>query len=255
MTWDPHQYLRFGAQRALPYRHLVGALEHLEPASVVDLGCGPGGLTATLLERWPRARIIGVDGAAEMIVHASRRAVAPRLSFERADILSWRAPAPVDLVLSNACFHWIDDHRSLVEHLVPLLAEHGTLAFQVPANDNAPSHTILRELCSSFRWRERLKGLPRTGVREPAWYLEELTGRDFEVTVWQTTYLHNLPGDDPVLEWVKGSTLRPILERLDESEQEAFLAGYGAELREAYPARDGWTLFPFTRTFVVATRP
>lgn len=255
MTWDPGQYLRFGAQRALPYRHLVAALEHLEPTSVVDLGCGPGGLTATLLGRWPRARITGVDAAEEMIALASRRAVAPRLAFERADILSWRAPEPVDLILSNACFHWIDDHRCLFGHLLPLLADHGTLAFQVPANHDAPSHTLLRELCSSPRWRERLAGLPRTGVRDPAWYLEELTDRGLDVTVWQTTYLHHLTGADPVLEWVKGSTLRPILERLDETEQEAFLTGYGAELREAYPARGGSTLFPFTRTFVVATRP
>ena len=254
MTWDPDQYLRFGAERSLPFRHLVAAVEHLEPVSVVDLGCGPGGLTATLLERWPKAFILGLDTSTEMIAHARRRAVTGRLEFAVGDARTWSAPRPVDLVLSNACFHWIDDHRSLLVHLLQQLAAPGTLAFQVPANHDAPSHTLLRDLCASDRWRDRLEGLPRTGVREPGWYLDELGGRGLAVTVWQTTYHHLLSGPDPVLEWVKGTTLQPVLERLDEKEQLEFTTAYGARLRQAYPERDIGTLFHFNRLFVVATR-
>jgi trans-aconitate 2-methyltransferase len=253
VIWDPDQYLRFGAERALPFRHLTAAIDHLQPAAVVDLGCGPGGLTATLLERWPKARITGIDTSREMVDHAQRREVPGRLTFEIGDALTWRAAHPVDLILSNSCFHWIDDHQALIDHLLPQLAGTGTLAFQVPANHDAPSHTLLRDLCASERWRDRLDGLPRTGVRELTWYLEELGGRGLKPTVWVTTYHHLLEGEDPVLEWVKGTTLRPILERLDNDEQFEFTTTYSSLLRRAYTKNHETTLFPFKRLFVVTT--
>ena len=254
MDWNPKRYLRYSDERALPFQHLVAAVGHLDPSTVVDLGCGPGGLTATLLERWPAAQIVGVDTSQEMIDHAHRREIAGRLFFELGDARIWRAPQTIDLIISNACFHWIDDHGELLGHLLPQLAEGGALAFQVPANHTEASHTILRDLCSSTRWRDHLDGLPRTGVRDPGWYLTELGGRGLRVTAWQTTYHHVLVGEDPVLEWVRGTTLRPVLERLPEVERETFLGQYGELLRGAYPARDGKTPFPFKRTFVVATK-
>jgi len=253
MAWDPGQYLRFSDARGLPFHHLTAALENVHPGAVVDLGCGPGGLTATLLERWPGARITGIDTSHEMIAHAKRRAIPGRLEFEIGDATTWQSSHPVDLVLSNACFHWIDDHQALLDHLLPQLADGGTLAFQVPANHDAPSHSLLRDLCSSKRWRDRLRGHPRTGVRTPSWYLDVLGRRGFAVTVWETTYHHELAGPDPVLEWVKGTTLRPVLESLDEDEQLEFISAYGRLLRETYPERDGTTLFPFKRLFVVTT--
>jgi trans-aconitate 2-methyltransferase len=253
VIWDPDQYLRFGAERALPFRHLTAAVDHLQPAAVVDLGCGPGGLTATLLERWPEARITGIDASREMVDHARRREVPGRLTFAIGDALTWNAPTPVDLIVSNACFHWIDDHEALLDHLLPQLTAVGTLAFQVPANHGAPSHTLLRDLCSSERWRDQLEGLPRTGVRDPGWYADEFDRRGLASTIWETTYHHVLTGPDPALDWVKGTTLRPILERLDAEEQSEFTTAYSRLLREAYPDRDGTTLFPFKRLFVVAT--
>jgi len=251
MLWDPNQYLRFAAERALPFRHLVAAVDHLEPSTVVDLGCGPGGLTATLLERWPKARITGIDTSEEMIGHARRRAVSGRLEFEVGEASTWNASESVDLMLANASFHWIDDHHHLFDHLLPMLADGGVFAFQVPANHTEPSHTLLGELCSSPRWSEWLDGLPTTGVREPEWYIEELSGSALEVTAWQTTFFHILKGDDSVLEWVRGTTLRPVIERLPEDEHAGFLDEYGALLRDAYPSRDGNTIYPFKRTFVV----
>jgi trans-aconitate 2-methyltransferase len=254
MTWDPEQYLRFSEQRALPFRNLVAAVGHLDPAVVVDLGCGPGGLTATLLERWPSATILGVDTSEEMIDRARRRQVVGRLEFEIGNARSWSAPQPADLILANACFHWIDDHRELFDHLLLQLASDGVLAFQVPANHTEPSHIILAELCSNPRWRDRLNGLPRTGVREPQWYLDEFGDRGLAVAVWQTTYYHVLEGEDPVIEWVCSTTLMPVLERLPENEGEELLDEYAALLREAYPMREGKTVFPFKRIFVVATK-
>jgi trans-aconitate 2-methyltransferase len=254
VNWSPDQYLRFAPERALPFRHLVAAVDDLEPSTVVDLGCGPGGLLATLLKRWPTARITGIDASEAMIERARRKTVAGSLDFETGDAVTWQASEPVDLMLANACFHWIDDHHRLFDHLLPQLAENGTLAFQVPANHTEPSHTILGELCSSFRWRDRLEGFPRTGIHEPQWYLDELGSRGLEVNAWQTTYFHILEGEDPVLEWVRGTTLRPVLERLQDGEQGPFLEEYGALLRKAYPTRDGKTVFSFKRTFVVAMK-
>jgi trans-aconitate 2-methyltransferase len=253
MSWDPDQYNRYSQERALPFHHLVCAVDQLEPTTVVDLGCGTGELTATLAGRWPEASIVGVDSSPEMIARAEGNEIPGRLVFECCDAATWKAPRPIDLVLSNACFHWIADHRALFDHLLPQLAPGGTLAFQVPANHGAPSHSILRDLCSSTRWRDRLDGHPRTGVRELQWYLEDLGGRGFAVSAWQTTYHHILHGDNPVLDWVRGTTLRPILARLSDPEQNEFQTEFGALLREAYPETGGSTLFPFTRLFVVAS--
>jgi trans-aconitate 2-methyltransferase len=252
MVWDPDQYLRFESERALPFHHLVAALTSLYPLRVVDLGCGSGGLTSTLLARWPAATILGIDSSEEMVSRARRQAVGGRIDFLVGDILTWRATEPVDLILANACFHWIEDHRALFDHLLPQLNEDGVLAFQVPANHSEPSHTLLGELCSSSRWRDRLDGLPASGVREPSWYLDELGSRSLEVTAWQTTYFHVLEGEDAVLEWVRGTTLRPVLERLPQHEHVAFLHEYREILRDAYQSHNGRTVFPFKRTFVVA---
>ena len=254
MLWDPDQYLGFADERALPFHHLVGAIDHLRPQRVLDIGCGPGAMTATLLTRWPSATILGIDSSAEMIEHARRRGISVRLSFERADFETWKAHEPFDLVLSNACFQWIEDHAKLLDDLMTLMAEGATLAFQVPANHDRPSHTTLAELCSITRWRPLLGDAVTVNVESPDWYQEQLADRGFHPTVWQTTYFHRLDGDNPVLEWVKGSALRPVLERLDARQSDTFLGEYGERLRQAYPARDGVTVFPFTRTFVVATR-
>ena len=254
MAWDPQQYLLFSEERGLPFRHLLAAVQHLEPSSIVDLGCGSGALTTSLIERWPAARITGIDASTEMIAHAKRREIPGRLLFEIGNATTWQAHQPVDLLLSNACFHWIEDHEALFDHLVPQLAAGGTLAFQVPTNHDAPSHTLLRDLCSNDRWRDRLDGHPRTGVRNPEWYMKDLTDRGLAVALWQTTYHHVLEGDDPVLEWVKGTTLRPVFERLDEKEHLEFTSAYGDLLRKAYPERDGITLFPFKRLFIVTIR-
>jgi len=254
MPWDPDQYLTFADERALPFHHLVAAVAHLGPKRVLDIGCGPGALTATLLERWPAADILGIDSSAEMIELACRRSVPDRLAFELADITVWTPDSRFDMVVSNACLHWIPDHRRLLPRLVSMLTDQGTLAFQVPANHDQPSHRLLLDLCNSETWRGLLADAIQIHVREPDWYATELAKLHFEPTVWQTTYLHRLTGDDPVLDWVRGTTLRPVLDRLDDEQTDAVLREYGARLREAYPRHDGVTVFPFTRTFVVAIR-
>lgn len=152
-TWDPGQYLAFADQRALPFHHLVAALRSLQPRLVLDVGCGPGGLTATLLERWPMATIFGLDSSAEMIEHARRREIPGRLRFELADVRTWSTDTSFDLILSNACLQWIADHERLLGHLIGMMARRATLAFQPPFSElNGRAHPPRRSKpCGSWR--------------------------------------------------------------------------------------------------------
>jgi trans-aconitate 2-methyltransferase len=152
---------------------------------------------------------------------------------------------------------WVPDHVALLGVVASWLTRDGWLGFQVPDNFSEPSHTLLRDLRLSPRWRDRLaEGADRTaGVERPETYLRALLDLGLEADVWRTTYLQVLPGDDAVLEWVKGTALRPVLTLLDdEIERQAFLDEYAAALREAYPREEFGTVFPFRRTFAVATR-
>lgn len=253
--WNAEQYLRFETERARPFFDLVAAIEHPHPRMVADLGCGPGGLTATLLARWPDAVIWGIDESDEMIDHARRRAVIDRLRFERADVSRWQPPGPLDVILSNACFQWIPDHDTLFDHLVPQLAEGGWLAFQVPNNFEAPSHEAVRDVMADEEWADRLRDVVQAAVQRPEWYVERLSGRGLTVSAWEVIYYHVLHGDAPVLDWLLGTTLRPLLEHLDGNQQARFLDELSARLAAAYPALSIGTVFPFRRMFVVAKAP
>ncbi|MBW5422939.1 trans-aconitate 2-methyltransferase [Streptomyces sp. BG9H] len=267
-TWDPHQYLRHSDHRTRPFADLLGRVPGLpaaegRPPRIADLGCGPGDATRLLARRWPDAHITGLDNSPQMLAEAERFAGPTdgggRLDFAAADATEW-APPPgtYDLILSNATLQWVPDHADSFPAWITALTPGGTFAFQVPGNFDAPSHVLMRELSGSARWRDRLGGQLRhaDAVLTPGAYLERLAGLGCEVDAWETTYLHVLEGPDPVLDWVKGTGLRPVLTALgdDAEAREAFLAEYGALLREAYPAMDQGTVFPFRRVFAAARR-
>jgi trans-aconitate 2-methyltransferase len=264
-AWDAGQYLRYADHRGRPFADLVARVRVSEPRLVVDLGCGPGNLTVGLAERWPAARVIGVDSSQEMVAAAAERlgrlgegleGAVEFVEFVQADLRTWTPPGPVDVVLSNAALHWVPRHRELFERFAGWLADGGAFAFQVPANFDAPSHLEIRSLCSDERWRDRLGGAmaDERHVAEPAVYLDVLASLGLDADVWEATYLHVLSGDDPVLEWVKGTALRPVLSRLDDAEQAEFCAQLGARLRAAYPAAPYGTVLPFRRVFGVGHR-
>ena len=173
--WDPERYLRYGQQRARPFFDLVDQVPLEDPRTIVDLGCGPGGLTATFLQRFPAAKIRGLDAASEMIRHAQRRAVPGRLTFEQAEIMSWSAAEPVDLVFSNACLHWIPDHPALFDHLLPQVAANGVLAFQIPNNSGEASHVLLRELLAAPQWSQLLSAVQLPAVHAAQHYDQSLS--------------------------------------------------------------------------------
>jgi len=260
--WDPTAYRRFGDERSRPFCDLVGRIGARRPARVADLGCGPGELTADLARRWPSASVTGVDSSPEMIEAAGRTVaglagagLAGRLRFELGDAGDWEPDEPVDVIVSNALLQWIPGHEPLLVRWAGFLAPDGWLAFQLPGNFGQPAHVVLRELAGSDRWRPLLRGaeLNRQGG-DPAAYLDLLAGAGCAVDAWETTYLHVLTGDDPVLRWVEGTALRPVIAALGAAERAEFAAEYGALLRAAYPKRPHGTVFPFRRVFAVAQR-
>lgn len=266
-SWDPGQYLRFEAERARPWHDLTARLAGRDPATVVDLGCGPGHLTATLADRWPGARVVGVDSSPAMIESAAVLTRPGRLEFRLGEIEAWRPDPPVDLVISNAALQWVPTHIDLLRvWLTTALAAGGMLALQVPANRDADASQIMRHVATSPRWADRLAAISRgtgpgasnSSVREPIEYADALgAAGGVEIDVWETTYLHVLGGDDPVLHWFAGSGLRPYLDALrgDQDATAEFRADVAAGLREAYPRRAYGTVLPFRRIFALARRP
>jgi trans-aconitate 2-methyltransferase len=257
-AWDPATYLRFADERARPFAELLARVRAPEPSVVVDLGCGEGALTASLSRRWPGARITGVDSSAEMLAAAAAHAVPGRVSFTAGDVRDWTPSGPVDVLVSNAVLHWVPGHERLLARWAADLSPGGELAVQVPGNFRAPTHTLLAQLCADSRWAGRVGEVaPRPdAVLDPADYHDVLTGTGLSADVWETTYLHVLAGEDPVLGWVRSTVLRPVLARLDEDSATELTAAYAAALREAYPRRaDGTTVLPFRRVFAVGRRP
>jgi trans-aconitate 2-methyltransferase len=267
-AWDPGQYGLFSDERSRPFFELTARIKADDPVRVVDLGCGSGELTAALADRWPAARIEGIDSSPQMIAAAERLAV-PGLRFTAGDIAEWEPDRPVDVIVSNAALHWVPSHRDLLPKWIGALSPGGWLAVQMPGNFDTPSHQTLRELCLSPRWHDLLGGaldeVPGgsahgTSVGMPDDYLDLLATQGCQsVDAWETTYSHVLQGHDPVLEWVKGTGLRPVLAALDANHvdatvRSAFLEEYGGLLRAAYPRRSYGTVFPFRRVFVVARR-
>ncbi|MFE4665098.1 trans-aconitate 2-methyltransferase [Streptomyces sp. NPDC056716] len=261
-VWDPAQYLRHAGHRARPFADLLARVPDL-PAQrprIADLGCGPGTVTTALAARWPGAHITGYDNSPQMLADAHRHAGPTpgggSLDFAVADARTWTPDETHDLIISNATLQWVPGHLDRFSDWIAALAPGGTFAFQVPGNFDAPSHRLMRELAAPD---PRLTAALRhdSAVRTPAAYLAALAGLGCAADVWETTYLHLLQGEDPVLDWVKGTGLRPILTELadDDEAREAFLTAYGSRLREAYPATPHGTPFPFRRIFAVASVP
>ncbi|MDT0441736.1 trans-aconitate 2-methyltransferase [Streptomyces johnsoniae] len=261
-TWDPAQYERHSGHRARPLHDLMARIPPLpEAPRIADLGCGPGRPSLLLAERWPAARITGYDSSPAMLAEAAAHAGpvpggTGTLAFQRADLTDWRPGETFDLIVSSSAFQWVPGHVERFAGWLDALAPGGVLAFQVPGNHGAPSHVLLRELAAGPRWRARLAGVLRDAepVLTPAGYFEVLAALGCPPDAWETTYLQLLPGEDPVLDWMSGTGLRPVLTALHDDPQarDAFLAEYRHLLRAAYPAGPHGTLFPFRRVFAVA---
>lgn len=249
--WDPTTYAKYADERSRPFFDLTARIAADNPDYVVDAGCGSGELTAALAVRWPQATVYGFDSSPAMITKARQY---EGLRFDVADVTLWHPDRQIDVLVSNAVLQWVPTHRDLLERWVDALNPGGWLAFQMPGNYNAPSHTLVRELCQTT-WSDRLGDFDRPWpVAEPVDYVDQLAQIGFTVDAWETTYVHILQGDDAVLNWISGTALRPILDRLDDRERERFKRDLAAKLDQAYPRKPYGTPFPFRRIFVVGQK-
>jgi trans-aconitate 2-methyltransferase len=253
--WDAGQYLKYSEERSRPFLDLLARVR-TEPADfIADLGCGPGNLTCILVERWPGARVVGVDNSPAMLEQARPLTVPGRLGFVQADLTSWTPDKPVDLIVSNAALQWVPDHGGLLSRLAGMLLPGGTLAIQMPYHFQQPAHLIIEETKADPRWSAVLQGvgLHQKSVQPLLWYVERLHDLGLAVDAWETTYIHVLTGENPVLEWYKGTALRPLLNALEPQTQISFLQELGSRFKAAYPEKGNVTLLPFPRLFLVAT--
>jgi len=251
--WSAGQYVKFEDERSRPSVELVARVPVTSPRRVVDIGCGPGNSTEILRARWPKAELFGLDSSPDMLAAARKRL--PGVAFIEADVSAWEPMADVDVFFSNATLQWVRGHQAVMRRLMAALPEGGALAVQVPDNQGEPTHVLMRDVAAAGPWKEKFRDpIARQVMDPPAAYYDLL--RPFgTVDIWHTVYYHPLADAAAIVEWVKGSGLRPFLERLDASEQQGFLAEYTSRIASAYPPRvDGKVLLRFPRLFLVAAK-
>ncbi len=251
-AWDPERYLAYADERGRPFADLLARVGAETPGRVVDLGCGPGNLTALLAARWPGAQVVGVDSSQEMVAAASGVA---GIEVVSGDLRTWRPEGPVDVLVCNATLQWVPGHLDLLPDLLAQVTPGGWFAFQVPGNFDEPSHTIRRDLAAEEPYAAFTAGVAVPDAFGAEVYLGRLAGLGCRVDAWETTYLHVLGGEDPVFAWVSGTGARPTLQALPDELRPVFEAELKARLRAAYPPRPHGTVLPFRRVFVVAQVP
>ena len=256
--WDPTQYLKFTDHRLRPQLELMDRVPLTAPNLIYDLGCGSGNGTRRLAARWPNATVYGLDNSREMIDKASSEP--SDIHWIEASVKDWTPDVAPNLIYSNAALQWVDGHETLFPQLVSHLAPGGCLAVQVPLSWGAPSHRLMREVLTNGGPGNTPIGddalratVGRKWVDEPEAYYDLLSGCTESLDIWSTEYVQVLSGPDPVLEWVSGTGLRPILNGLSDTDREIYLTTYRERLRTLYPTRsNGHTLYPFPRLFIVA---
>ncbi len=249
---DPVQYARFSDERSRPFFNLLERVPQRDFKSIVDLGCGAGELTVSLAERWPSAKVLGLDYSLQMLAKSGDYAIPGRLEFAEGHVEDYNEPR--DLIYSNATLQWVGDHPTIFPKLAGLVNPGGVLAIQMPFSHVQRSHELIEETARVGPWKDKLADWRRFQVQPLPYYIEMLQGMGFNVDAWETTYYFVLQGQDPIVEWVKGTSLQPILTLLTPEERVEFTARYAAALREAYPPTPQGTIYPFRRIFFVASK-
>lgn len=255
MAWSASQYLKFEDERTRPARDLLAQVPDLPSGPAFDLGCGPGNSTELIHQRFPDASLSGLDSDENMLLAAAKRL--PGLTFEKADLATWVPPRGASLFYGNAVFQWLPNHLDIFERLTASLAPGGTLAVQMPDNRDEPTHLLMEETARSAAFADAFAGrtIRRDPLPAPSVYVERLSKQVAHIEVWHTIYYHRLANAEAIVEWVKGTGLRPYLDTLPAERREAFAAAYTDRIRNAYPAlSDGRVLLRFPRFFVVAVK-
>lgn len=252
-AWSPEQYLKFADERTRAARDLLQQVPLSAPELVYDLGCGPGNSTELLVAAYPGAKIIGLDSSAEMLAKA--RKALPQVEFVEGDLQTWHAPPEADLLYSNATFQWVPDHITVLQRLLRGMRQGGVLAVQMPDNRSEPSHVAMTEAARGAAYAAKLAGAARAPLASVPTYYDALKPHCSRLDIWHTVYNHPLGGAAAIVEWVKGTGLRPFLAPLSAAEQDDYLSRYQSLISQAYPLQvDGKALLRFPRLFIVAAK-
>ena len=252
-NWDPDQYLKFGNERTQPSIDLAARIELDNPHSIIDIGCGPGNSTAVLRNRWPKARFSGLDNSPAMIEKAKRDH--RDTNWIVADASTYDFKEKYDIVFSNAAIQWMPDHKSLIPRFLEIVNSGGALAVQVPANWDSPLHLAVRNVASQDKWSRMTAGVERIlSDNTPEFYYDIISSAGSKVALWTTTYYHILRSHTELVEWYKGTAMRPFLEKLPDDEARAeFEKEVLTRCKANYVIQsDGRLLYPFRRTFFIA---
>lgn len=257
--WNPDQYRKFAAERSQPFHDLVDLIEPGSLYRAVDLGCGPGELTALAARRLGTAVMTGIDNSQAMLAAAAAHE-GDGLRFEYGDIAAWTGDGDHDLVLAAASLQWVSDHAAVLQRWTAALTGGGQLAVQVPANAYMPSHTVADEVANSERFLGEFgpSGPPADpvadNVLEPEQYAQLLYDLGFERQhVRLVVYPHVLASSRAVVQWVKGTTLTRFERRLEPDVYAEFLAEYERALIDVIGDRSPY-FFPFRRILMWGRR-
>lgn len=253
--WNAKQYTKFKKERTLPAIELANAIECDDARSIIDIGCGIGNSTAVLKRRFPRANIIGADNSENML--ESARNNNPDIEFIELDAENdlHSLNEQFDIVFSNACIQWIPDHRKLLRNMFSCLSEGGVLAVQIPDQSSHPVHKIIRDITSSGKWCEKIKNRRNYNNLTEEEYFDVLSDLTNDFRIWKTTYFHAMPSYDSIIEWYRGTGLRPYLEQLSAEEQAEFIDEIKNSLSEVYRIqKNGEIIFRFPRLFFTARK-
>ena len=254
LDWNPEQYEKFIKDRTQPAIDLANRLEVKEAKRILDLGCGTGNSTRILKDRFPDARVIGADNSDEMLSKAKK--THPDIEFIHLDVGGdlGEVKGKFDIVFSNACLQWIPNHEILLPKLMSLLRRGGILAVQVPIQSEHPVHIIMNELVTSAKWKDKLLQRNYNNLSTCEYY-DALSGISDDFEMWETIYCHRMPSYESIIEWYKGTGLRPYLEQLSEADAEDFVSDVYRELKNRYKIqRNGEIMFRFPRLFFIAKR-
>jgi len=255
--WDANLYMQFANERARPCADLIAHIALESPTNITDLGCGTGNSTEQLHARWPHSQITGVDSSTEMLTQAREKH--PDWKWEQSDIEKWTPAAPSDLIFANAAFHWIRDHSVQLPRVFNFVAPGGALAFQIPYHLVSPAHHAMVEVAQFPEWEQRLRTARHTmTVETPDFYYDTLAQQSARLDIWLTTYHHEMQDASGIVEWLRGSGMRPYLEALangpnGKEDQQRFQNECLRRFKDSYPPRrNGKTVLSYPRLFLIA---
>ena len=251
--WDSNQYLKFNSERTQPAIDLLMKVKANNLNKIIDIGCGPGNSTAILKQYFSDADIMGVDSSVDMIENAKK--TYPDDKFMLLDVQKDidQLDNNYDLIFSNACLQWISNHEVFIPQLFELLNVNGALAVQIPMNGNAPLYKVVRNIVGNSKWNIDFRKLESNKTLEPDQYFNILSKLTDTFDIWETTYYHRMKSHDDLINWIKGTMLRPYLNQMDVSKQMEFLSEVKEQTKEVYPIQEnGEIIFHFRRFFFVA---